>query len=247
MVWLENKNSKPLMPWNLRHEPVNKNDDAPQRRIVVDGLVEKRAIPESITNIHLNLKNRQHAIDEYLYGPMNPEEPGDYWQRLGDVWKVDADEAATTRCGNCAAFNRKPEMVEAIADAISDEGDAVTDAAYLGYCELFDFKCAAARSCSAWLTGGPLIKSVSMEKQKEIKVGDFVQWNSSGGTARGKVERIVRTGKADVPDSSFTITAEPDDPALLIRVYHSSSDGHEATDTIVGHKMSSTKRIAALT
>jgi hypothetical protein len=122
--------------------------------------VEKRAIPESITDIHINLENRQHAIDEYLYGPMNPDAPGDYWQRLADVWKVDAEEAASTRCGNCAAFNQKPEILEAIADSISDEGDAVLDAADLGYCELFEFKCAAARSCSAWLTGGPLTKAV---------------------------------------------------------------------------------------
>ena len=121
--------------------------------------VEKQAIPESITDIHINLQNRQHAIDEYLYGPMNPNAPGDYWQRLGEVWDVDAEEAASTRCGNCAAFNQKPEMLEAIAEGISEGGGAVADAADLGYCELFDFKCAAARSCTAWLVGGPLIKA----------------------------------------------------------------------------------------
>lgn len=120
------------------------------------GEVEKRAIPEAITDIHVNLENRQHAIDEYLYGPMNPDEPGDYWERLGEVWGVPADEASTTRCGNCAAFNVKEEIVEAIADNISDEGEDVAEAAGLGYCELFQFKCASARSCSAWLTGGPL-------------------------------------------------------------------------------------------
>ena len=128
--------------------------------------VEKRAIPESITDIHINLENRQHAIDEYLYGPMNPDAPGDYWQRLADVWKVDAKEAKTTRCGNCAAFNQKPEILEAIADGISESGDAVADAADLGYCELFEFKCAAARSCSAWLTGGPLLKSFDKSQNR---------------------------------------------------------------------------------
>jgi hypothetical protein len=120
------------------------------------GDVEKRAVPEAITDIHVNLENRQHAIDEYLYGPMNPDEPGDYWERLGEVWGVPADEASTTRCGNCAAFNVKEEIVDAIAGNISDEGEDVAEAAGLGYCELFQFKCAAARSCSAWLTGGPL-------------------------------------------------------------------------------------------
>jgi hypothetical protein len=129
--------------------------------------VEKQSIPKPITDLHLNLENRQHAIDEYLYGPMNPDEPGDYWKRLGDVWDVSADEAATTRCGNCAAFNVKPEIVDAIAESISDEGDAVVEAADLGYCELFQFKCAAARSCSAWLTGGPISKATDFAVDEE--------------------------------------------------------------------------------
>lgn len=129
--------------------------------------LRKRVAPEAITDLHLNLKNRQHAIDDYLYGPMNPNEPGDYWQRLADIWGVDADEAASTRCGNCAAFNQKPDILAAIADGISDEGDAVADAASLGYCELFQFKCAAARSCSAWLSGGPLTKGVTGRPETE--------------------------------------------------------------------------------
>jgi hypothetical protein len=159
MVWLKNEGSKPLMPWDLRHEQMTQREEGSQVSDEAERPVVKRAVPESITDLSLNLKNRQYAIDEYLYGPLNPDAPGDYWERLGDVWQVSADEAATTRCGNCAAFNLKPEIVEAIADGISDDGEPVTDAAQLGYCELFDFKCAAARSCSAWLSGGPLTKA----------------------------------------------------------------------------------------
>ena len=132
--------------------------------------VEKRAVPEPIRDIHLNLENRQHAIDEYLYGPMNPDEPGDYWQRLGDVWGVDAEEAATTRCSNCAAFNVKPEILDAIAENISEEGDDVVEAADLGYCELFQFKCAGARSCTAWLTGGPIGREEEDDDEDEIEL-----------------------------------------------------------------------------
>jgi hypothetical protein len=118
--------------------------------------VEKRSIPDVITDLEQNLENRQHAIDEYLYGPMNPNKPGDYWEQLGEVWDVSADEAATTRCGNCAAFNMTTEIRTAMADAMGEGGDDVVAAADLGYCELLDFKCAAARSCSAWLVGGPI-------------------------------------------------------------------------------------------
>jgi hypothetical protein len=61
----------------------------------------------------------------------------------------------------------------------------------------------------------------------------MVSWNSSGGRAEGKVIRVIRNGKYNVPDSSFTITGTPEDPAVAIRLYR---DG-EPTDTIVGHKM----------
>ena len=128
------------------------------KRVMVDELTdyEKRAVPEVFADLDRNLENRQHAIDEYLYGPMNPEEPGDYWRRLGDMWDVSAAEAATTRCGNCAAFNVSLGIRSAMAEAIGEGGEQVVASADLGYCELLDFKCAASRSCSAWLTGGPI-------------------------------------------------------------------------------------------
>jgi HK97 family phage prohead protease len=68
----------------------------------------------------------------------------------------------------------------------------------------------------------------------KFAVGDMVSWGSSGGRARGKIVKVVRTGTVSIPDSSFTITAEENDPAVLIRVY----DGDKPTDRIVGHKMS---------
>lgn len=73
---------------------------------------------------------------------------------------------------------------------------------------------------------------------RAVSSGDFVSWNSSGGRARGKIERIVTDGSIDIPDSSFTITGTADDPAALIRVYTQSDDGWVATDTVVGHKLS---------
>ena len=38
-------------------------------------------------------------------------------------------------------------------------------------------------------------KQELIQKAKNLKTGDFVSWNSSGGTARGKIVRIVRDGK----------------------------------------------------
>ena len=80
-----------------------------------------------------------------------------------------------------------------------------------------------------------------------LKVGDFVEWDSSGGTARGKVTRIARDGVIEVPDSSFTINASEEDPAALIRVYRRNSDNEfQESDTVVGHRFSELRKIAAL-
>ena len=81
---------------------------------------------------------------------------------------------------------------------------------------------------------------------KDLSVGDFVAWDSSGGTARGKITRIAREGSIDVPDSSFTINADEDDPAALIRVYRRGDDGYEETDRLVGHRFSELRKISAL-
>jgi hypothetical protein len=77
-------------------------------------------------------------------------------------------------------------------------------------------------------------------------VGDFVEWDSSGGTARGRIVRVLREGVLNIPDSTFTITAEDDDPAVLIRLYRELRDGYVATETLVGHKRSELRSIPPL-
>ena len=72
---------------------------------------------------------------------------------------------------------------------------------------------------------------------KGVGVGDMVSWNSSGGTATGKIVRVIRNGKYNVPNSSFSVTGTEEDPAAVVRVYQ---DG-KPTDTLVGHKLSSLK------
>lgn len=76
------------------------------------------------------------------------------------------------------------------------------------------------------------------KKSDSLRVGAMVTWNSSGGSAEGKITRIVRNGKIDVPNSDFTITGTPEDPAALIRLYR---DG-KPTETYVGHKLSTLKQ-----
>jgi HK97 family phage major capsid protein/HK97 family phage prohead protease len=80
----------------------------------------------------------------------------------------------------------------------------------------------------------------------ELSEGDFVQWDSSGGTARGRIEHVMREGTLGVPDTEFSIDASAEDPAALIRIYSEGDEGWEATETLVGHKFSTLTKIAAL-
>lgn len=77
-------------------------------------------------------------------------------------------------------------------------------------------------------------------------VGDYVEWDSSGGTARGRIEHVMREGVLGIPGSDFSITAEEGDPAVLIRVYEEFRDGYRPTETLVGHKASELRPIDAL-
>ena len=129
--------------------------------------------PIATQDIEVNLKNRDHAFAEYGYGPANPEEDNEeFWAKRSVEWNTSPEQAKTMRCGNCAAFIQTPEMMGCILGGIQKEEDddetyapEVVDAADLGYCELFEFKCAADRTCSAWLTGGPITKMTDKRKQ----------------------------------------------------------------------------------
>lgn len=119
--------------------------------------------PPATQDITLNIKNRQNAIDNVGYGPLNPAEPNDeFWQGKADRWKVTINDAKKSLCGNCAAFIQTSKMQDCIAKGLQEGDENVSDsydvvaAGDLGYCEALDFKCAAARTCDAWIAGGPV-------------------------------------------------------------------------------------------
>lgn len=127
--------------------------------------------PLATGDVALNTKNRNIAIEERGYGPMNPDEPNPkFWKGISDLWGISVDEAKASRCGNCAAFIQTPKMLACIRDGLGFDDDYPDDAADemlenrsrtlsasdLGYCQLFAFKCAADRTCRAWLHGGPI-------------------------------------------------------------------------------------------
>ncbi len=83
----------------------------------------EKGCPPATQSIKLNLKNRQKAIEENHYGPLNPNEPNDeYWAELADRWNTkDIDSVKHNRCGNCAAFDMTEQMLDCIAQGIGVE------------------------------------------------------------------------------------------------------------------------------
>jgi hypothetical protein len=76
------------------------------------------------------------------------------------MWNTDVEHAQSARCGNCAAFDQSERVLACIIKGINETNAAdphdVQELADLGYCQLFKFKCAAQRTCDAWLHGGPI-------------------------------------------------------------------------------------------
>ena len=154
--------------------------------------------PPATQDITLNLKNRQKAIDEYGYGPLNPDLPNTkFWMKKVDEWNLDsAEEAKSSLCGNCAAFDLRKDTLDCIAQGIDSESpedaQGTIDAGELGYCKFLKFKCASRRTCDAWVTGGPLVDPVNENLRdwfgKEKWVRMDTKGNIKGDCARGSAK-----------------------------------------------------------
>lgn len=130
---------------------------------LLDSIQNKIECPPATQDISLNLANRKICVEKANYGPANPELDNiEFWQQKANLFKTSIDEVKTMRCSNCAAFVVKEKMKWCIEKGIAstsikedDISQEIVGEANLGYCELFDFKCAGSRTCDAWLTGGP--------------------------------------------------------------------------------------------
>ena len=121
------------------------------------------ACPVATQDIKVNLKNRENAIIVGNYGPANPSLPNNqYWVDKGKIFGGTPEEAKTMTCNNCAAFIRSKEILDCIAQGLGTDPLDTIEAGDLGYCEIFDFKCASSRTCDAWVAN-----SFKKKKKKE--------------------------------------------------------------------------------
>ena len=70
--------------------------------------------PAPTQDVALNTANRDRAIeaDFIRYGPLNVEEPGDYWEITAEKWNTTVEAAKKSKCSNCVAFDVSPRMVD---------------------------------------------------------------------------------------------------------------------------------------
>jgi hypothetical protein len=143
----------------------NWRDEMATRSMLKDKQLEdeKHQCPLATRDVHVNLKQRNWAFQNVGYGPANPLDEKNnkaFWLKKSITWNTTEIEAKGMRCGNCAAFNQKQHIIdcieEGLGDGMADDAMEVIDAGDLGFCEMFDFKCAAERTCAAWIVGGPI-------------------------------------------------------------------------------------------
>lgn len=183
-------------------------------------------------------QSKQEAIDQMIALSIAEDiEPGGerkykktlktYKRDLPDNYRpaLSEDVPEGRACGNCFFYNE----------------EMVNQDRTMAYCEKWEEFVDGGFYCNAWQAD-----EEDRVLPDAVDIGDFVSWNSSGGRARGQIKRIERDGAIDVPNTSFTITGTPDNPAALIAIYERVSGGWRETDTLVGHKFSTLTKIDPL-
>ena len=84
--------------------------------------LKKMICPEATQDLKLNTKNRDASIkaEHIQYGPLNVDEPGDYWKDIAEYWNTTEEAAKKSLCGNCTAFDISPRMDECMPGPTSD-------------------------------------------------------------------------------------------------------------------------------
>lgn len=169
---------------------------------------EDTECPKPTQDLELNTKNRDSAIqaDHIKYGPLNVDEPGDYWQDIADYWDTTLEAAKSSLCGNCVAFDISPRMLECMPGETSDEDGE------LGYCWMHHFKCHSARSCRTWAKGGPITEDeVSLDWQSRNPIDE--SWLNE------EIMQFLRNSNllsAEINENRLTLAGARDSATLTI-------------------------------
>lgn len=80
-----------------------------------------------------------------------------------------------------------------------------------------------------------------------VAAGDWVIWTGEeSATMCGVVEFVMTEGTLGADGSEYSISATPEDPAALVRVYQGEEGNWEATEMLVGQKVSALNKVNPL-
>lgn len=79
-----------------------------------------------------------------------------------------------------------------------------------------------------------------IEKMEKPRIGSHVTWDSSGGPAYGKIIQIIDQGEFPVPKTKVVLNASKEEPVAVIELHDKE---HKFTGQIVGHKLSSVRKV----
>jgi HK97 family phage portal protein len=146
-------------------------------------------------------------------------------------------------------ISRRPESDrEEVISSLGDYAESFSDVLLVGGDTLkADAAQAAGISVDVWVDDSPqFIRGEQRAQPGTVSEGDFVSWDSSGGRARGRIDHVMDYGTLDIPGTDFKIDATKEDPAALITLYEEVTGGWQATETQVGHKVSTLTKIDPL-
>ena len=80
-----------------------------------------------------------------------------------------------------------------------------------------------------------------------VLAGDWVLWaGEDGKEMAGAVEYVMTEGTLGAEGSEYAIQATPEDPAALVRIYEGEEENWEATEMLVGQKVSALTKVNPL-
>jgi len=110
--------------------------------------------------LYYNVNKRKKAGTSRKQGaPGSPTAQA--WKDAAKTWGIDEATAKSMTCSVCAAFDVSDKMWDCIASGIEGDVEEVDALASIhkgdiGYCNFLHFKCAGTRSCTAFVSGGPI-------------------------------------------------------------------------------------------
>ena len=66
---------------------------------LIDLLEQKfKECPPATQDVDLNTKNRDSTVKNHNYGPLNTDEPGDYWEKVAEKWNTSVEKQPEHHC-----------------------------------------------------------------------------------------------------------------------------------------------------